>query len=132
MVQYEGNTDADLWRQFEEDEKLRQYLVAQGKKWTHTCPECGRTFQNDEPEKGYLCDECGRKELQRLRDEWEQELRDMERESARRRQSAIESKCKILASKGCYVDPNDPEKWLEFWDMCAANGKSLERMMGKS
>lgn len=131
MVQYEGHTDADLWRQLEEDEKLRQYLVAQGKRWTHTCPECGRTFENDEPEKGYLCDECGRKELQRLRDEWEQELRDMERESARRRQSAIESKCKILASKGCYVDPNDPDKWLEFWDMCAANGKSLERMMEK-
>ena len=132
MVQYEGHTDMDLWRQLEEDEKLRQYLVAQGKKWTHTCPECGCTFQNDEPEKGYLCDECGRKELQRLRDEWEQELRDMERESARRRQSAIESKCKILASKGCYVDPNNPEKWLEFWDMCAANGKSLERMMTQS
>lgn len=132
MVQYEGRTDVDLWRQLKEDEKLRQYLVAQGKKWTHTCPECGRTFQNDEPEKGYLCDECGRKELQRLRDEWKQELRDMERESARRRQSAIESKCQILARKRCYIDPKNPEKWIKFWDMCAANGKSLERMMGKS
>ena len=78
MVQYEGHTDADLWRQLEEDEKLRQHLVAQGKKWTHTCPECGATFQNDEPEKGYLCDECGRKAIQRLREEWEQELFDME------------------------------------------------------
>ena len=56
----------------------------------------------------------------------------MERESARRRQSAIESKCRILASKGCYVDPKDHDKWIEFWDMCAANGKNLERMMKES
>ena len=71
MVQYEGHTDMDLWQQLEEDEKLRQYLVAQGKRWTHTCPECGCTFQTDEPEKGYLCNECGRKAIQRLRAEWE-------------------------------------------------------------
>lgn len=71
MVQYEGHTDVNLWRQLEEDEKLRQYLVAQGEKWIHTCPECGTTFENDEPGKGYLCDECGRKAIQRLREEWE-------------------------------------------------------------
>ena len=132
VLEYLRNSDDDLWNRFVEDEKQIAKLVAQGKRWIHTCPECGRTFQNDEPEKGYLCDECGRKELQKLFDEREQELRDMERESARRRQSTIESKCRILASKGCYVNPKDPDKWLEFWDMCAANGKSLERMMKES
>lgn len=129
MVQYERDRDAGLWRQLKENEKFRSLFITQQ---TYACPECGTAFENDEPEKRYLCNECGRKELQKLFDEREQELRDMERESTRRRQSAIESKCRILASKGCYIDHKDPDKWLEFWDMCAANGKNLERMMTKS
>jgi len=71
VLEHIRNSDDDLWNKFIEDEKQIAKLVAQGKRWTHTCPECGRTFQNDAPEKGYLCNECGRKELQRLRDEWE-------------------------------------------------------------
>ena len=132
ILEHLRNSDDDLWNQFVEDEKQIARLVAQGKRWTHTCPECGRTFQNDEPEKEYLCDECGRKELQKLFDERKQELCDMERESARRRQSAIESRCRLLASKGYYINPKDPDRWIEFWDMCAANGKKLERIMTKS
>ena len=132
VVEYIRNSDVDFWKKFQQDEQRIAKLVAQGKCWIHTCPECGRAFQNDEPEKGYLCDECGRKELQRIFDERQQELFDMERESARRRQSAIESRCRLLASKGCYINPKDPDRWIEFWDMCAANGKNLERMMEKS
>ena len=132
MVQYCRDSDDDLWKKFQQNEQRIAELVAQGKRWTHTCPECGRTFQNDEPEKGYLCDECGRKELQRIYNARQQELFDMERESARRRQSAIESRCRLFESKGCYIDPKDPDRWIEFWDMCAANGNKLERMMNES
>lgn len=131
MVQYKGNRDVDLWRQLEEDEKLRQYLVAQGKRWTHTCPECGRTFENDEPEKGYLCDECGRKAIQRLREEWEQELRDMERKSARRSVPSFKSEYARLKSSGHYIDDKEPKKWIEFWQMCERNDKSYQEMMRK-
>jgi hypothetical protein len=52
VLEHLRNSDDDLWNKFLEDEKQLARLVAQGKRWTHTCPECGRTFQNDEPEKG--------------------------------------------------------------------------------
>lgn len=132
MVQYKGNRDVDLWRQLKEDEKLRQYLVAQGKKWTHTCPECGRTFENDEPEKGYLCDECGRKAIQKLREEWEQELRDMERKPARRSVPSLESEYERLKKSGHYIDDDNKEQWIQFWQMCERNDKNLKEMMRKS
>ncbi len=131
MVQYEGNRDADLWRQLKEDEKLRQYLVAQGKRWTHTCPECGKTFQNDEPEKGYLCDECGRKELQRIYDKRKQELRDMEQKSARRSVPSFESEYARLKQSGYYIDDKEPRKWVEFWQMCEHNGKFCQEAIRK-
>ena len=131
MVQYEGHTDVNLWRQLEEDEKLRQYLVAQGEKWIHTCPECGTTFENDEPGKGYLCDECGRKAIQRLREEWEQELFDMERKSARRSVPSFESEYARLKNSGHYIDDKEPEKWIEFWQMCERNDKSCQEAMKK-
>ena len=132
MVEHKRDREVDIWAAWKENERRIAELIAQEKRWTHTCPEGGCTFQNDEPEKGYLCDECGRKELQRIYDARQQELFDMEWESARRRQSAIESRCRLFESKGCYIDPKDPDRWIEFWDMCAANGKKLERMMGKS
>ena len=132
MVQYKGNRDVDLWRQLKEDEKLRQYLVAQGKKWTHTCPECGRTFEHDDPEKGYLCDECGRKAIQRLREEWEQELRDMERKPTRRSVPSLESEYERLKKSGHYIDDDNKEQWIQFWQMCERNDKNLKEMMRKS
>ena len=71
MVEYTRDSKDNLWDKFLQDEEKIAQLVAQGKRWTHTCPECRKTFQNDEPEKGYLCDECGRKELQKLFNERE-------------------------------------------------------------
>ena len=63
------NSDAALFAQMAQDDAEFERQRRMGKKWKHTCPMCGAQFENDEPEKGYLCDACTHKELLRIADE---------------------------------------------------------------
>jgi len=62
-----------LWKEYEEDEEKFERARQSGKTWLHKCPECGKLFENDEPEQGYFCDACNKKVLRRLVKKWHEE-----------------------------------------------------------
>lgn len=128
IFQHNSDSEDELWRKFLQEEEAIRRLVAQGKTWTHTCPNCGCIFENDAPEAQQLCPECGRKEIQRILDKRQQELREMERQSTGRSIPSFESEYARLKNSGHYIDDKEPRKWVEFWQMCEQNQRGLGKL----
>ena len=83
---YIGYEDPEKWQEFWDtcrrndeaakaaaEKKLQKEFEQSGKTWLHKCPECGKLFENDEPEQEYLCDACNKRILRRLVKKWREE-----------------------------------------------------------
>ena len=131
VVQYLRDSDDDIWKKFQQDEKRIAKLVAQGKQWEHTGPKCGETFQNNAPEKNQLCLRCGEEAIRDILDTRYEEIweSDMEREPARWSSSSFERELERFKRSGHFIDPQEPEKWVKFWYQCEKNDKAIESSM---
>ena len=56
----------------------------------------------------------------------------MEQQSSRRSVPSLESEYERLKKSGHYIDDDNKEQWIQFWQMCERNDKNLKGMMTKS